>query len=214
MQLNLIHNALFDVISACESKADYRSVAWSYRWMKWRQGWVYWGLNRPISTMIDDKFRAEGSSAPSHALAGFLNEDLKNLNQSAFTTIWKGVSKDSPTPLADIRAQYPDIIQRAAHDIGLIFNRRFKAALDATLRPDLMQGVDKLLTEVLKPVDDLIPGPLKDIFDPVRTGLDIISDVLESTENVLIEKMLAALLTKVREQGERLAAQGCSTKAV
>jgi len=86
-------------------------------------------------------------------------------------------------------------------------------ALDATLRPDLMEAVDALLKKVLEPVNALIPDVLKDIFDPVRTGHEILSDVLGTTEKNLIQKMIADLGAQTATQANKLASQGLTSAA-
>jgi hypothetical protein len=204
-ELNLIHSSLVEVLT--ESAGDQKRFHNLYWWMKWRNDWQYSFKNRPISEMIDAKLRTSESSSESRELAGHLITDMRNLNQSAFTVLQTAFKKEAD-PARVVVEMFPDIIQRAAHDINVILTLRLIQALDGTLRPGLMQAMGAIIKPLVSPLEDAIPDLLKDILDPERTCMEILNDVLTDTEKLLIAKCLAPTHAAIVKQAQALAQQG------
>jgi len=206
-ELNLIHTSLVEVLD--ESQGDPQKFRNKYWWMKWRNDWQYSFKNRPIAEMIDAKLRGDGASYESRELAGHLITDMRNLNQSAFTVL-QNAFKDDADPSIRVRQMFPDIINRCAHDMHLILHLRLIQALDATIRPGLMQAMAAIIKPLCSPLEAAIPDLLKDILDPERTCMELINDVLTDTEKLLITGCLAPLQDSILKQGNALAQQGLS----
>jgi hypothetical protein len=210
-ELNLIHNSLLEFIEEWEKSADKsaRHFAWTYEWVRWRGDWLYSFKQKPISEMIDTKLNDEEASGPSRTLASDLNNDMKDLNQSAFIVLGRAINKaDVADPIAELRAHYPDIITRAAQDMTSILQWRMVKALDGTLRGPLLQVTNEIVTTITKPLDAMIPDLIKDIVDPARACMEIISDVLTIKEQELITIASAKVKEGIIEQGKQLAARG------
>jgi hypothetical protein len=213
-ELNLIHSSLAEFVVEWENESNKSgsNFTWKYEWVRWRGDWLYAFKQKPISVMIDTKLADEEASAASCALASDLNNDMKALNQSAFITIRKGVDPEND-PVGQLKAAFPDIIRRAAHDMAIILELRLVKALDATLRPPLIEVMKKIIETICEPLVSLIPELLKDILDPERTCMEIISDILGEKEKELIKIAIKRVVQGVIEQGETLANQGLVLKA-
>jgi hypothetical protein len=212
-ELNLIHNSLLEFIEEWEAGSNKSAshFAWQYEWVRWRGDWLYAFKQKPISEMIDAKLNDEEASAPSRRLAEDLNGDMKNLNQSAFIVIKRDVNEkqgDQAEWIAQLRAAYPGIIQRAAQDMCSILQWRLCKALDSTLRGPLLEVTSKIVDTICKPLDALIPELIKDIVDPARACNEIISDVLTIKEQELITICSAKIKEQIMAQGAQLAARG------
>jgi len=212
-ELNLIHNSLLEFIEEWESGANKSAshFAWQYEWVRWRGDWLYAFKQKPISEMIDAKLSDEEASGPSRTLASDLNNDMKQLNQSAFIVLKRDINEktgDQAEWIAQLRASYPGIIQRAAQDMNSVLQWRLCKALDSTLRGPLLEICNKIIDTICKPLDALIPDLIKDIVDPARMCMEVISDVLTIKEQELITICSAKIKEQITAQGQLLAQRG------
>jgi hypothetical protein len=217
-ELNLIHSSLTEFLEEWESGTD-KSVSnfdWKYGWVQWRGDWLYAFKQKPISEMIDAKLKDEEASGPSRQLGSDLNSDMKSLNQSAFIVLRKSMDakpNDANVLVEQMRANYPDIIQRAAHDMTQVLQWRLVQALDKTIRGPLIEITSKIVKTVCEPVQAIIPNLIKDILDPERACMEIIDAVLTNQEQALIRKAITRVNAGIIEHGNQLAAQGLVKKA-
>jgi len=186
----------------------HRTYIHEYDWMQWRLNFLWAFDNGPISTMISDKFRGDSYDAIQWDLASDLYTQLMDLNQSGWTVIKENFKKDQGDFPQQVRVQYPDIIVRAGEDIKTIVFFSFLRALDRTIKPVLMDATKDILRKLCEPLSEHIPDAVKDIVDPVRTGTEILLDVLADVEVKLLEVALGDFNKKVDARAKDQASKG------
>jgi hypothetical protein len=217
-QLQMIANSVKIVSSAIAEDADKSAATfWSaFDRMVYQGKWAWCYAQRPVSDIVWNEFYyGDSANVLTRRLYYDFLDDGIEINQAAFRALRRAVTdmeKASGTKaggaslLQYFQASYPAVMQKTANDLSLLVPWRLTQALDAELRPVVVEKVSEPIKTVCDPLKGLIPDILEDIIDPARTCIEIVNDQVVKLEINIITAATGKSAEGIKGAGQRFSA--------
>jgi len=196
-------NTIARTLTEVQNSKSFRN---SFYWARWRSTWRWSYANEPVTKMLYDKLYCDGGEAQRDVYWA-LAPAYTNLHYCAYLDLAPKV-KGQADPHAVLAAAYPDLIQRAAHDVCVVLEDSVQESLHKVLSAPMLEKLMPVLEQLCAPLQAMIPEMLSGVLDPLRVCNEIVETIVEDAECQLVQALLEPTKAKLIAQGDALAAKG------
>lgn len=192
------------VITKNEFRSSYRSTQYKCRYFH-----SWWSVTRPISEKLDE-MREELKIVADlvQGLDGYnvyytISEQYHNIVLDGLFTWQQAIHddfdgeempKDKFEALA--KAKWLETVPKIAHDSQVVYEEQISWLLEEAIKGPFIRLIMKGVGALLEPLDELIPGPVKQFISATGTAEDVIT---QSIDNILEKSVKLAVEEKKAE---------------